>query len=181
MNWFKQLLGISDKMETDYNGLPKVTCNIPMPKVKPPKADKDISEPILSFVKCVQENPKRFRIISDYSHNRFMCYQSGTKPPPLPELPQDYFYILKDLKTNESWSLYGGDGVRVMCYSTNTYRDEGKHTSNPEWLTRDERVYLINSIKTIFKNREGRKERVTQLRKERRVRDERNRLKEIYQ
>lgn len=35
MNWFKELFGISDKMETDYNGLPLVKDFFPMPKVKP--------------------------------------------------------------------------------------------------------------------------------------------------
>lgn len=176
MNWFKKLFGVGDKEELDYNGLPKVSCDIPMPKVRPPKAGKDISEPIISFVKCVQENPKRFKVVYDYEYND-MGFSYNTSQPIVKEIADHYYFIFKDLQTKESWSLYGGFRAPVLT-RVNDY--EGKHTSNPEWLTQDERVYLINSIKTIFESREGRKERVVELRKERRVRAERNRLKEIY-
>lgn len=60
MNWFKQLFGISDKMETDEMGLPKVSIEFPMPKVKPTKGS-DISEPVHVIVKNMLEHPQRWK------------------------------------------------------------------------------------------------------------------------
>jgi hypothetical protein len=85
MNWFKKLFGIVDRSSQEYDGLPLVKNVVPMPEVKLPRADKDISEPIISFVKCVQENPKRFKVLYDYEFNELtlvFCLQgqtSGTK------------------------------------------------------------------------------------------------------
>lgn len=145
------------------------------PEPKQWRVGKNISEPIISFVKCVQENPKRFKVTYeyDYTHLRLVCMDN----PVVSELPESYYYTFKDLQTSESWTLYSGAWVPVFVTRLD---HEGEHTVNPEWLTQDERVYLITSIKTIFSNRKGRKERVAQLRKERRIRDERNRLKGVY-
>lgn len=35
MNWFKELFGVGDRMETDIHGLPYVKNIVPMPSVKP--------------------------------------------------------------------------------------------------------------------------------------------------
>lgn len=176
MNWFqtafKQLFGISDKMETDEMGLPKVSVEIPMPVVKMPKADRNISEPIISFVQCVQKNPKRFKVLYDYEHFSYM-YTDNTLSKSV--FPVNYHYRLADTKTNESWTLI--EGYTCPIYDT---LSEFKHSCNPEWITEDEREYLIDSIKAIFHNRKARKETLKKLKKDRRNRDERNRLKKIY-
>lgn len=175
MNWFKRIFCSQEEFNVHTNGLPKVSVEIPMTKVKPPKADKNISEPIISFVRCVQENPKRFRVIYG---NEYMPLFSDEKTRKNKVLPDGYTYTLKDLQTKEEWTLCDGLYGRTPLFYFKE-RDY-KHTINPEWLTYDEREYIIVSIKTIFKNRQGRKDKVVQLRKDRRIRDERNRLKGIY-
>lgn len=169
MNWFKQLFGISDKTETDEMGLPKVSVEIPMLKVKPTKGD-DISEPVLSFVKCVQENPKRFNAYSDTNH----CYIMSTNNP------EDYkAYKIYDKVAEKGWYLCG-------CYYSNVWfiggypGEGGPMYSDPFFLTEDEKSFIIREVKAIMQYRGGRKEKLEQIRKERRIRDERNRLKEIY-
>ena len=106
MNWFKRIFCSQEGFNVHANGLPDVSVSTPMPKVKPPKADKNISEPIISFVKCVQENPKRFKVTYGYEdlHLR-LVYIDNTV---VSELPESYYYTFKDLQTNESWTLYGG-------------------------------------------------------------------------
>lgn len=177
MNWLKRIFCKQDEYDkwVDPWGLPSVSVNIPMPKVKPPKADKDISEPIISFVKCVQENPKRFKVIFDYEYCGLESYKGSITRSNTPTI---YHYCLQDTKTKESWTFVKDTTYPLYLKSKS---GEGKNSYNPEWITTDERYYLIESIKTIFHNRKDRKEKLDQIRKDRRIRDERNRLKEIYQ
>lgn len=172
MNWFKRIFCGQEEFNVHANGLPPVSISIPMPKVKPPKADKNISEPVLSFVKCVQENPKRFVVTFDFEYYGYSFVENHMIKD---DKPKTYHYSLLDTKTKESWSLF--DGSFTACYSKVIDR---KHTHNPEWLTEDEKEYLIVSIKALFHNRKDRKTKLEQIRKERRIRNERNRLKEIY-
>lgn len=144
-----------------------------MPEVKPPKAEKDISEPVLSFVKCVLKNPKRFKVIYDFEHYEYVVNKGLMEKD---KKPTTYVYSLTDMKTGESWVITK-DRSYFSCYPVEL---EATHTINPEWLTEDEREYLIESIKVIFHNRKDRKLKLEQIRKERRIRDERNRLKDIY-
>lgn len=59
-SWWKAFWG--DDQRVSENGLPPVTETLPMPEVKPCKPEKNISEPVISFIKLYKENPKRFRI-----------------------------------------------------------------------------------------------------------------------
>lgn len=170
MNWFKQLFGIGDKMETDIHGLPFVTNIVPMPKVKPCKADIDISEPVISFVECVRNNPKRFEV-NEFTGDYFYYTNQILDP-------EDYkSYTLWDKVTKEGWSVQGSRYIGpILVYLSHTDRCY----SNPSFLTTDERVYIIKEIKDIMEYRKVRKIKLDQIRKDRRIRDERNRLKEIY-
>jgi hypothetical protein len=172
MNWFKRIFCGQEEFGgyVDQWGLPSVKNLVPIPKVKPPKPDKDISEPVLSFVKCVQENPKRFKVTYDFEY--YGC-EVNNGVVGISKKPTTYNYSLVDVMTGESWSL-----TKEMLFTS--CRQERKHTYNPEWLTADETEYLIDSVKTIFQSRKDRKAKLQQIRKERRIRDERNRLKEIY-
>lgn len=170
IGFIKTLLGISDKMETDEIGLPRVTCDIPMPKVKPPKPEKDISEPVLSFVQCVQNSPKRF----DVSEDTGAYYFQRTTDP------KDYkAYKLWDKVTMKGWYITGKWHLNyhfIVGYGNPT----DKFYSDPFFLTEDEKDYIIKEVKLIMEYRVERKTRLEELRKERRIRDERTRLKEIY-
>lgn len=128
-----------------------------------PEPKKDISEPVLSFVECVRKNPKRFKVSSYYDH---MSYFSLTSVSGIYE--PVYLYTLVDTKTKEKWCLSRGCTMAI------------DFTANPEWITKDEREYLIEVLTKIFKDRVGRKAKLKKIRKDRRIRDERNRLKEIY-
>lgn len=170
MNWFKQLFGIGDKMETDINGLPIVRNLVPMPKVKLCKPEKDISEPVLSFVECVRSNPKRFEVESDIST---WFYTSYAEPR------ECAAYKLWDKSTKEGWYLRG-----KHHYSPNFFYTTNWNTSriykDPSFLTLDEKEYILKEVSSIMEYRIERKNKLEEIRKDRRIRNERNRLKEIY-
>ena len=172
MNLFKRIFCRQDEYNVHVNGLPPVSVDIPMPKVKPCKPEKDISEPVLSFINCVRENPKRFVVRSDYEYFGLKFSNNLAIRSTKPEM---YTFCLEDKFTEERWTLC--EGVALSFYPG---FKENKHTYNPEWLTEDEKEYLITSIKTIFHDRRDRKQKLQDIRKQRRIRDERNRLKEIY-
>lgn len=172
INWFEKLFGNGDKLPCDEHGLPYVKDIVPTPTVNHCKPEKDISEPVLSFVKCVRENPKRFVVKADYEY--FGLKISNNLVIRSTE-PERYHFCLEDKVTKESWTL-----CKDIVLSFYSGFKESKHTYNPEWLTEDEKEYLITSIKTIFHDRRDRKEKLQDIRKQRRIRDERNRLKEIY-
>lgn len=136
------------------------------------RSSKNISEPVLSFIKCVRENPKRFVVKSDYEYFGLKISNSLVIRSTEPER---YHFCLEDKVTKESWTL-----CKDIVLSFYSGFKESKHTYNPEWLTEDEKEYLITSIKTIFHDRRDRKQKLQEIRKQRRNRDERNRLKEIY-
>lgn len=168
MNWFKRIFCSQDEFNVHANGLPIA---------KLPKADKDISEPVISFVNCVRNNPKRFKVVYEFEYTRLrLTYDKSKTFVGECGLPETYTYAFKDTKTGESWTLCGGT-TWPRVYLTPVKNQ----TDNSEWLTKDERYYLITEIKNIMKDRKGRKEKLQSLRKERKNRDERNRLKEIYQ
>jgi hypothetical protein len=170
INWFEKLFGNGDNIPCDENGLPYVKDIIPMPKVKPCKPEKDISEPVLSFVKCVRENPKRFIAESSETSHYFL---NNTDI-------EDYrAYKIYDKVAKKGWYLLGK-------YYSNTWfvggypGEGGPLYNNPFFLTEDEKAYVLKEVKLVMNYRGERKVRLERIRKERRIRDERNRLKEIY-
>lgn len=154
MNWFKRIFYSQEEFVAHIED---PVARKDRFQVKTPRVEKDISEPVLSFIKCVRENPKRFCLIYNY------------------EFKLDYYFSLQDKNTKEGWTLSKGN-IQYVCASSWCLT----HTTNPEWLTEDEKEYLITSIKTIFHDRRDRKQKLQDIRKQRRIRDERNRLKEIY-
>lgn len=66
-DWWKSLFCGSG--ETDELGFPVMKREDipPIPEVKPCKPEKDISEPVLSFIKLYKENPKRFKVKREVS------------------------------------------------------------------------------------------------------------------
>ena len=171
MNWFKRIFCSQEEFNgwVDPWGLPSVSVEVPMSKVKPTKGN-DISEPVLSFVKCVQENPKRFLAYSDTS----FCYIRST------DNLEDYkAYKIYDKIADKGWYLYGR--YYSNLWFIGGYPGEGGPLYNdPFFLTEDEKAYILKEVKLVMGYRGERKVRLEQIRKERRIRDERNRLKEIY-
>lgn len=120
MGWFSDLFNTKDVV-TD-SGLPKVSNIPPMPKVKPPKPEKNISEPVISFIECVRNNPQRFRIkfgkVLDRKTNTWFI--------------SNYFYESYEGR----WHEYVSPRVK-------------KSKTNTSWMTIDEIEYATNKLKEI--------------------------------
>lgn len=172
MNWFKRIFCSQAEFNghVDQWGLPSVENIAPMPKVKPTKVDKDISEPVLSFVKCVRENPKRFIAESSESAHYFLSNMNI----------EDYCgYKIYDKIAKKGWYLLGK--YFSNAWFVHGYPGEGGCFYNdPFFLTQDEKAYILTEVKIIMNYRIERKYKLEQIRKDRRIRDERSRLKEIY-
>lgn len=172
INWFKRIFCSQDDIKwVDPCGFPYVGNTVPMPKVKPPKADKNISEPVLSFVECVKKDRKRFILDSNTSFNRnyTSIYRAHSNKA----------YRVYDKKTKQGWILIG----ETFSYSGSLgwyYEEEDLYFQTPEFLTRDEELYLIKELTFVVDQWKQRKNSYYKQRHNRRIRDERNRLKEIY-
>lgn len=89
------------------------------------QSKKNISEPVLSFVETVKENPKRFKLTSA-AVGRYVDFK------------------LVDRYTKESW--YG-----VRRFSTED--DPRRNVGYPKWMNEDEIDYVYEELKVIFNHR----------------------------
>lgn len=172
--WIKEsLFGNTRGYEEGSTILPEVQNILPMPKVKPCKGN-DISEPVISFVGTVRKDPKRFNVAEDC--NYFMV--SGTI-----EIPEYKAYKIWDKKLDRGWYVMGSrwTGSSVFLFE---YNGPGLKFCNYEhafFLTEDEKEYLIKEISSIMNYRVERKaKKLDKIRADRRIRDTRNKLKELY-
>lgn len=172
MNWFKRIFCSQEEFNAhvDINGLPSVDNILPMPKVKPCKPEKDISEPVLSFVECVRNNPKRFDV--EEHQGGYFHYSTGHGG-------EYKLYKLWDKSIKKGWKI---KGARYVDYGpwVVEYVPGARYFSDTFFLTEDEKKYIIKEVKEIMEYRKERKTTLDKIRTERRIRDERNRLKEIY-
>ena len=153
MNWFKELFGFGDKMETDIHGLPYVKSSTPMPEVKPCKPEKNISEPVHVIVKNMLDHPSRWKV---KFKTIFSLHTSETN------------YTIKDTKTGEEfrakYNYYHGcspaSSVDVLV----------------SWITSDEANLLEDTLKEVYQIKKARRTRLANYKKN----QERNRLLEIY-
>lgn len=141
-DWWKSLF---QEPDLSASGLPKVTCVPPMPKVKPPKPEKDISEPVLSFIEVYKANPKRFKVFKVWSEvdKHFRKDLLG--------------FELKDVVANKKFSLGRGydkymivrNGPSEDVLWTYTYTP----IRNTKWMTKDEMELVFNAIECERKAR----------------------------
>lgn len=200
MNWFKRLFGIGDKMETDNWGLPKVSCDIPMPKVKPLKG-KNISEPVFAMLNTWKQNPKRFVHSTTYDtsvifsitsqRSRQVNYEAIFTDKISGEVFK--FYLkLKDSSVQDIWNRYWHshkqDFASHKVYPILGYILESK----PSWMTQDEAEFVIETVKPYYLNRVNRyrdivESRIDRTRKANELKSEiakqkeRDRLTGVYQ
>lgn len=174
--WIKESL-VSAELTSDAGYeegsrvLPKVDNIPPTPKVKPLKGE-DISEPVISFLETVRKNPKRFKVGADCS-----SYTARS----VEEIPDYKAYKIWDKDLSLGWHVrgsrwigspvflleYGGPGIKFCHY---------EHA----FLTPDEKEYLIKEISSIMNYRVDCKAKLDKIRADRRIRDTRNKLKELY-
>lgn len=142
MNWIKKIFTSN-------------TYEVKVSVVKKPEADKlqDISEPVISFVKCFKENPNRFKI------------QRGDYDLTFPE------FSIEDKKTNESWkfNIYSC-GYAIVC----------PISSFPSFLTNQEVTYIYKQLKDVLRKRQEKLNSIRAIRAQRKHKAERERLTTIY-
>lgn len=133
----------------------------------------DISEPVISFLKAVRENPKRFVVGEDCSYYIVSDIRQIS----------DYkAYRIWDKKLGKGWYVRGSRWL-VDSYFVfpNTKGELYFHNyEHAFFLTPDEKEYLIKEISSIMNYRIERKAKLDKIRADRRIRDTRNKLKELY-
>lgn len=128
----------------------------------------DISEPVISFLKTVRENPKRFIV---YGNSCVIYTFMLTKE-------QDYsFYSIRDIELSKGWFIKGD--LYNDYYTVNVFKNTLGH-EEAFFLTSDEKEYLIKEISSIMNYRVERKAKLDKISADRRIRDTRNKLKELY-
>ena len=120
MNWFSNLfkkdVGSSGYIQPDQPW-PRAT---PMPEVKPPKPEKNISEPVFAIVECMKKYPSRFKA----------KYTDETEP-------HVRIYKITDVKTKQTLEIRHG------------WYSRGGWDYSWQWLTRDERSILEDTFHEI--------------------------------
>lgn len=133
----------------------------------------DISEPVISFLDTVRKYPKRFKVGVDCS-----SYTVNS----IEEIPDYKAYKIWDKDLSIGWHIRGsrwiGSSVFLLEYDGPSLKF--CHYEHAFFLTSDEKEYLIKEISTIMSYRIDRKAKLDKIRAERRIRDSRNKLKELY-
>lgn len=128
----------------------------------------DISEPVISFVETVRKYPKRFDVGYDIN---CVIYRSER------ELKRYTGYTIKDKMLNRGWIIKGEMYRRLNLVYPRNLVFEYEPTF---FLTDDEKEYLIKEISGIINYRVDRKAKLDKIRADRRIRDTRNKIKELY-
>lgn len=114
---------------------------------------RDIGEPVLSFVQCVKENPKRF------SFERIDTVRMSFRQT----------YMVKDEKTGEEWRV-----------ATDHRMSRKLSCKELQWLTDDEAHYLVTELCNFYTKRSHRMAEIRNIRLERTQITERKRLMGVY-
>lgn len=169
--WIKEILsyGSGRGYEEGSTILPELDTSLfaPMPKVKPCKGS-DISEPVISFIECVRKNPKRFSVY----HDSFVTYHFM-----LTKESDHSFYAIRDNNLDRAWFIKGDryfDNREVAAFKYIRGYEEAS------FLTSEEKEYLIQEISSIMNYRIERKAKLDKICADRRIRDIRNKLKDLY-
>lgn len=144
-DWWKSLF--SGSSETDELGFPVLKREDipPMPEVKPPKPENDISEPVLSFIEVYKANPKRFKVFKVWSEvdKHFRKDLLG--------------FELKDVVANKKFAL--GRKYDEYVIVRNGPSEEVLWTyiysaiRNTSWMTKDEMELVFNTVESERKGR----------------------------
>lgn len=155
--WVKEILSYgSGKLSEEYHP-EHLVAKLP-----------DISEPVISFVETVRKYPKRFDV--DYDIN-CVIYRSEW------ELKRHTGYTIKDKMLNRGWIIKGEMYRNLNLVYPRHIVFEYEPTF---FLTPDEKEFLIKEISSIMNYRIERKAKLDKIRADRRIRDTRNKLKELY-
>lgn len=133
----------------------------------------DISEPVISFLKTVRENPKRFRV-GEHTGNYAIQVLTNIQ----------YYksYKIWDKDLSIGWYVKGSrwTGSTMFLLEYDSQQKAFCDYQHAFFLTSDEKEYLIQEISSIMNYRVDRKAKLDKIRADRRIRDTRNKLKELY-
>lgn len=130
---------------------------------KDPEPEKDISEPVTSFIKCFEENPRRFKVEKIEPVTQIngipvvVGYHSKSK------------YKLTDKKTGESWTVL----------LAGFYRENHRVIDNG-WLTNDEVNLLCMTLAQHYSQRANKLYSIKSAKHKAKMMKERDRLTQIY-
>jgi hypothetical protein len=163
MNWFKRIF-CSQEEFVGHIETPRYRKDpFPLEIVK-----KDVSEPVLSFIKCVKNNPKRFEV------NRYNSHASSMAMGSYNIRPYDFYaFTVWDKEINRGWFIKG-----QFFYAPGG--DLSKKFEEATFLTDTEKSWLISGIQSIYSARRDTYNEIIKSRKERNKLAQRNSLKEIY-
>jgi hypothetical protein len=129
------------------------TKDVVAPPPEPEVVTKDIGEPVISFVQCVKDNPKRFKLHAfDEIINNNTCFK------------------LKDSLYGQEFSfcLYYYNSIPCIC------------DISVSFLTSDERTYLCDNLRTVFADKYDKRNKLLRIRADRSKEKEREAMKKIY-
>jgi hypothetical protein len=131
----------------------------------------NISEPVISFLKVFNENPKRFKLEQTLKmfENHIRDFQSG--------------YKLTDNILKESWTIeedqyYHRPQYCLQTAHTKIYSDG--YFGWPEWMTREERECVFLNLRSYYINRRNTRDALIKDRAKRSQDKERARLMKLY-
>ena len=131
-------------------------------RLEPEKIEPDISEPVLSFVNCVKQNHRRF----------ILDYREPEEVEESEEMIVSWYSskisVFKDRLTGEKWSYRA------------TYDTRGILICGCEFLTEDEKEYILKELEDFYRERWSRLAEIRRIRRQRKNIKERERLKGIY-
>ena len=133
----------------------------------------NISEPVISFLKVFNENPKRFKL-----EERFTRLQN-----PEAGFNNGCGYKLTDNILKESWAI-----EMDQYYHRPRYYHQTAHTKIysdgyfgwPKWMTREEREYVFLNLRSYYINRRNTLHALIKDRVKRSQEKERQRLMKLY-
>lgn len=141
-SWWNSLW--EGNQNVDENGLPRLTETVPMSEVKPCKPEKDISEPVFSFLEVYKVNPKRFKVFVLWSENK---NEYGKK--------EFLGYELKDTQANKTFSMVKECVDYTITRATERGMEDEYHwiynyraIKNTSWLTTDERELIFTTVES---------------------------------
>ena len=135
-------------------------------RIESEKIQPEISEPVLSFVNCVKNNPKRF--VLNYEEPTEDCIVGDDGCKAVDNHWWSETRIFKDLLTGEQWQYR-------ISYST-----KGNSIYGCEFLTSDEKKYILKELGDFSGKRRSRFVELRNIRRQRKSMKERERLKGIY-
>jgi hypothetical protein len=125
------------------------------PKLPDGVSEDGVSEPIISFVQCVKDNPKRFSLLykgGDYGHEVYEVYDRT-------KLIGFTFGVIRHWRE---------DSLKFQVKLFNSF------------VTTQEEAYIISNLSYLYDISMKKRELLKQLQHQRQHREVRNKLKEIY-